>query len=115
MQRMQRLLEHEAVSRQEFESAQTRYAQVKSAYENSLGLLKETKLRAPFASVVERKFVDNYERVQAGQSIVRVVNPVTTKVQFTMPGKRPVGSCRRLRPASKSSSTTTGASGSPPC
>ena len=64
MQRMQRLLEHEAVSRQEFESAQTRYAQVKSAYENSLGLLKETKLRAPFASVVERKFVDNYERVQ---------------------------------------------------
>lgn len=60
-------------------------------YENSLGLLKETKLRAPFASVVERKFVDNYERVQAGQSIVRVVNPVTTKVQFTMPGKRPVG------------------------
>ena len=57
---MQRLLEHEAVSRQEFESAQTRYAQVKSAYENSLGLLKETKLRAPFASVVERKFVDNY-------------------------------------------------------
>ena len=60
MQRMQRLLEHEAVSRQEFESAQTRY-------------------------VVERKFVDNYERVQAGQSIVRVVNPVTTKVQFTMP------------------------------
>ena len=85
MQRMQRLLEHEAVSRQEFESAQTRYAQVKSAYENSLGLLKETKLRAPFASVVERKFVDNYERVQAGQSIVRVVNPVTTKVQFTMP------------------------------
>ena len=44
MQRMQRLLEHEAVSRQEFESAQTRYAQVKSAYENSLGLLKETKL-----------------------------------------------------------------------
>ena len=85
MQRMQRLLEHEAVSRQEFESAQTRFAQAKSAYENSLDLLKETKLRAPFASVVERKFVDNYERVQAGQSIVRVVNPVTTKVQFTMP------------------------------
>ena len=85
MQRMQRLLEHEAVSRQEFESAQTRYAQVKSAYENSLGLLKETKLRAPFASVVARKCVDNYERVQAGQSIVRVVNQVTTKVQFTMP------------------------------
>ena len=67
LQRMQRLLEHEAVSQQEFE------------------MLKETKLRAPFASVVERKYVDNYERVQAGQTIVRVVNPVTTQVQFTLP------------------------------
>ena len=85
LQRMQRLLEHEAVSRQEFEASQTRYAQARSTYDNALDLLKDTKLRAPFASVVERKYVDNYERVQAGQAIVRVVNPVTTQVQFTMP------------------------------
>lgn len=82
---MQRLLEHEAVSQQEFEASRTRYAQARSAYDNSLDMLKETKLRAPFASVVERKYVDNYERVQAGQTIVRVVNPVTTQVQFTLP------------------------------
>ena len=85
LQRMQRLLEHEAVSQQEFEASRTRYAQARSAYDNSLDMLKETKLRAPFASVVERKYVDNYERVQAGQTIVRVVNPVTTQVQFTLP------------------------------
>lgn len=85
MQRMERLLEHEAVSRQEYEASQTRYAQAKSAYDNALDLLKDTKLRAPFASVVERKYVDNYERVQAGQTIVRVVAPVTTQVEFTMP------------------------------
>ena len=85
LQRMQRLLEHEAVSQQEFEASRTRYAQARSAYDNSLDMLKETKLRAPFASVVERKYVDNYERVQAGQSILRLVNPVTTTVQFTLP------------------------------
>ena len=34
---------------------------------------------------VERKYVDNFERVQAGQSILRLVNPVTTTVQFTLP------------------------------
>lgn len=85
LQRMQRLLEHEAVSRQDFEAAQTRYAQAHSVYENTLDQLKETKLRAPFASVVERVYVDNYERVQAGQAIVRVVNPVTTTVEFTLP------------------------------
>ena len=44
-----------------------------------------TKLRPPFVIVVERKFVHNYERVQACQSIVLVVNPLTTMVQFTMP------------------------------
>lgn len=84
-QRMQRLLEHEAVSRQEAEAAATRYAQAKSTYDNTLDLLKETRLRAPFAGVIERKLVDNFERVQAGQSIVRLVNPVTTTVQFTLP------------------------------
>ena len=76
-QRMQRLVEHEAAS--------TRYAQARSTYENTLDLLKDTRLRAPFAGVVERKYVDNFERVQAGQSILRLVNPVTTTVQFTLP------------------------------
>lgn len=87
-QRMQRLLEHEAVSRQEAEAAATRYAQARSTYENTLDLLKDTRLKAPFAGVVERKYVDNFERVQAGQPILRLVNPVTSTVQFTLPGKR---------------------------
>ena len=85
MQRMQRLLQHEAVSRQEAEAAQTRYAQARSTYENTLDLLKDTRLKAPFAGVVERKYVDNFERVQAGQPILRLVNPVTSTVQFTLP------------------------------
>ena len=34
---------------------------------------------------VERKYVDNFERVQAGQPILRLVNPVTSTVQFTLP------------------------------
>lgn len=85
LQRMKRLLEHEAVSRQEYESTQTRYAQARSTYENTLDLLKDTKLRAPFAGVVERKYIDNFERVQAGQAILRLVNPSTTTVKFTMP------------------------------
>ncbi len=85
LSRIRRLLEHEAVSRQEYESAQTQYAQAKSVYENSMDLLTDTKLRAPFAGVIEQKYVDNFERVQAGQAIVRLVNPVTTTVKFTLP------------------------------
>lgn len=85
LSRIRRLLEHEAVSRQEFEAAQTQYAQARSVYENSMDLLTDTKLRAPFSGVIEQKYVDNFERVQAGQSIVRLVNPVTTTVKFTLP------------------------------
>lgn len=85
MQRMQRLLQHEAVSRQEAEAAQTRFAQARSKYENSLDLLDQTRLTAPFSGVIEVKYVDNFERVQAGQAIVRLVDPLTTTVKFTLP------------------------------
>lgn len=85
LQRMQRLLEHEAVSRQEAEAAQTRFAQARSVYENTSDLLKDTRLRAPFAGVVEDTYVDKFERVQAGQTILRLVNPLTTTVKFTLP------------------------------
>lgn len=83
--RMKRLLAHEAISRQDYEAAQTQYAQALSTYENSEDILKDTKLRAPFDGVVEEKYVDNYERVTSGQTIIRIVSPVTTTVRFTMP------------------------------
>lgn len=85
LERVERLLAHQAVSRQEYEASRTRFAQARSAYENARDLLKETRLRAPFSGVIERKYVDNFERVQAGQTIVRLVNPVTTTVSFTIP------------------------------
>lgn len=86
-ERMSRLLEHEAVSRQEFESAEASYVQARSVYENSRDLLSQTKLRAPFAGVVERTYVDTYERVQSGQTILRLVNPLSTTVEFTISEK----------------------------
>lgn len=84
-ERMRRLLSHEAVSQQEFEAAQTAYVQARSTYENSKDLLAETKLRAPFAGVIERTYVDTYQRITSGQTILRLVNPVSTTVEFTMP------------------------------
>lgn len=84
-QRMQRLLEHQAVSRQEAEAAATRYAQARSTYENTLDLLNDTRLRAPFAGVIERKYVSNFERIEAGQAVLRLVAPETTTVEFTLP------------------------------
>lgn len=84
-ERMQRLLDHEAVSQQEYESARTTFVQAQSTYENSRDLLSQTKLRAPFDGVIERTYVDTYQRVQSGQTILRLVSPISTTVEFTMP------------------------------
>lgn len=86
-ERMRRLLDHEAVSLQEYESAEASYVQARSVYENSKELLSQTRLKAPFAGVVERTYVDTYERVQAGQTILRLVNPLSTTVEFTISEK----------------------------
>ncbi len=85
LERAKRLRERDAVSQQEFESAQTLYSQTRSAYDNSVDLLKDTRLRAPFSGVVERTYVDAFQRVSAGQTILRLVNPVSTTVGFTIP------------------------------
>lgn len=86
-ERMKRLLNHDAVSQQEYEAAYAGFVQSRSAYENTQSLLEDTRLCAPFAGVVERTYVDTYQRVQSGQTIVRLVNPMSTTVEFTMPEK----------------------------
>lgn len=86
-ERMRRLLERNAVSQQDVEVADAAFVQARSAYENSRDLLAETKLRAPFDGVVERTYVDAFQRVESGQTILRLVNPVSTTVEFTMSEK----------------------------
>lgn len=85
LQRMKRLLAHEAISMQEYEAATTRHAQAKAAYENARALLQDTKIRAPFQGVIEATYVDAFQRVAAGEAIARLVNPRTTTVSFTIP------------------------------
>ena len=43
------------------------------------------RIKAPFPGVIEATYVDNYQRVQAGEAILRLVDPHTTTVKFTMP------------------------------
>lgn len=85
LERMRQLLAYEAISVQEFEVANTRYVQTRSAYESAQALLKDTRIAAPFSGVIERTYVDAYEHVAAGQAIARLVNPSTQTVSFTLP------------------------------
>ena len=83
--RARRLLAHSAISEQEVESLENALTQAQSAYDNALDMLSETRILAPFDGVVERTYVDAFERVSSGQAILRIVNPVSTTVGFTAP------------------------------
>ena len=85
LDRARRLFEHDAISAQEVESLENGAKQAESVYRNTLDLLADTRIVAPFDGVIERVYVDTYERVSSGQPIVRIVRPLSTTVGFTAP------------------------------
>lgn len=85
LERAERLLEYDAISAQEVESLRNALTQSLSAYRNALDMVADTRIVAPFDGVVERVYIDTYERVSSGQPIVRIVRPRSTTVGFTAP------------------------------
>ena len=85
LQRAEKLLIKQAISVQEYETIQASYSNAKAAFEYAQSLLKQTQLRAPFDGFIQKKYVENYQKVQAGQGIVCLINPLKIQIQFTMP------------------------------
>ena len=85
LERAERLLEHDAISEQEVESLRSAATQRLSAYQNALDLLDDTRIVAPFDGIVERTYVDAFQRVASGETVVRIVAPISTTVGFTAP------------------------------
>ena len=87
IERYDRLYKKEAISQQDYEMAQTNFVQAKAAYENASKLLADTKLYAPFSGIIEKKYVNQYQRVQPYQPVVRLINPSELEIDFTLPVK----------------------------
>lgn len=85
LQRAKKLLSKQAISKQEYESTEASYSNAKAAFEYAQNQLEQTKLRAPFDGFIQKKYVENYQKVQAGQGIVCLINPSKLQVSFTMP------------------------------
>lgn len=85
MERAEKLIKKQAISHQDYESTQANFANAKAAFENAGNTLEETKLLAPFDGFIQKKYVENYQKVQAGQGIVCLINPVKLLVRFTLP------------------------------
>ncbi|MGL5683810.1 MAG: efflux RND transporter periplasmic adaptor subunit [Marinifilaceae bacterium] len=85
LERNKRLLERQAISKQEYEQSVAGAAMAKDKYEDALQQLHDTKLVVPFDGFIVKKFVENYQKVQAGTAIVQIMNPGQIEVRFLVP------------------------------
>ena len=85
LERAEKLLAKDAISRQDYESTRARFDNAKASFENSESLLKETKLYAPFDGFVQEKLVENYQKIQPGTPIIRLIDPKLLKIRFIVP------------------------------
>lgn len=83
--RFQRTYERGSVSKTEYEQKLAVYMEAMSAFDDAKNALKDTKLYAPFNGFIDQQLVENYERVQIGQTIVRVLDLSSIEVKFTVP------------------------------
>lgn len=85
VERNKRLLARQAISVQEAEISEANYQKAKSAYELSSNNMRDTKLTAPFDGSIEKRLVENYQRVNSGEGIVQLVNTQKLRIKFTIP------------------------------
>lgn len=85
MERNKRLLARQAISVQEYEISVSTFQQKKSAYELSSNNMRDTRLTAPFDGSIEKRLVENYQRVNSGEGIVQLVNTKKLRIKFTIP------------------------------
>ena len=47
--------------------------------------MRDTKLLAPFDGSIEKRLVENYQRINSGEGIVRLVTTQKLRIKFTVP------------------------------
>ncbi len=67
VERNKRLLSRQAISVQEYEISLANFQKAKSEYELSANNMRDTKLTAPFDGSIEKRLVENYQRVNSGE------------------------------------------------
>lgn len=85
LERNERLLAKQAVSQQEYEIAKANYQQAKSNYEAQQNNMTDTRLLAPFSGSIATRNVENYQRVNPGQAIVKLIDSRDLQIDFTVP------------------------------
>jgi RND family efflux transporter MFP subunit len=85
LNRYRQLYEEDAVSIADLQIRQKKFDVAKSNLGIAKKALRDTALKAPFPGVIARKFVDNFQDVQAKQPIVRLQDITTLEVIINIP------------------------------
>ncbi len=85
LQRNRRLVERQAISQQEYEISMANYQKALTAYKNAADDVEDTRLTAPFDGSIQKRLVEQYQRINAGEGIVQLVNTEKLHIKFTVP------------------------------
>jgi RND family efflux transporter MFP subunit len=88
LERIRQAVESGAVSRTDLTNAEANFERAKANLEIARKALDDTVLKAPYDAVISNTFVENFENVQAKQSIVGVQNIQSIEVEVSVPQER---------------------------
>lgn len=85
IERNKKLLAKGAISQQDYEMSTAQYSNAKSEYEYNVNQLNYSKLRAPYGGSIEKKYVEQYQKINTGEPIYKLINPDILEIDFTLP------------------------------
>lgn len=84
-ERLRRLLAENAVSRQEFETMESRHRVATAAVTEAETMLGYTKVTAPFGGVITRKLADVGDLAAPGRALLEMDDPTALRVEAAVP------------------------------
>lgn len=85
LKRFAQLVEHGAVTRQEFDAAESRARVTRSALAEAETMLAHTSVIAPFAGVVSQKFAEAGDTAGPGRPLLELEDPATLRFEASVP------------------------------
>ncbi len=79
------LFEKDVLSRQNFDKAQRNFEMAQAAYATVEKSLEDSELRAPFAGIVAKKLVDDFQNVKAKEAVVILQDDASLEIEVDVP------------------------------
>lgn len=85
LDRNKTLFDEELISAADYEVKQRAFEVAVAAFDTSTKAVEDAQILAPFDGFVAKRFVDNFEKVQAGETIVTFFNPEGIDIVIDIP------------------------------